>query len=149
VTSLRCAFLLSGTLAAAQTLGACSCGDTHEPPFDASRADGDASQPVDAAADTPDDGVCRIHPGLCVTDADCSEWAAAVGPAGTTVSTMCPPGGGYCTLGVFNCSMHDGTTTCFCASAPPSQGLGCVGGEICVADTPGGPTRCARQCEGR
>lgn len=90
-----------------------------------------------------DDGVCRPGPGLCNTDEDCVAWGAAVGPAGTTVDSICS---GYrCTLGTSACSTLPGGTRqiCLCGS------VGCMQDEICVSDTPGGVVRCALECVGR
>lgn len=141
------AALVLGLAIASAPVG-CSCAETHQRD-DAGHGSHDGGVTPDGAnSDVPDDGVCRVRPGLCISDSDCLAWAADVAPPGTVASTTCPPGGGYCTLGVYNCSVHDGVTTCYCAPTTGSVGLGCAGGEICVADAAGGPTRCATQCDG-
>lgn len=132
----------------------CSCASAHGADTDGgdTATDGlDADQIVDAWErvdwGASDDGVCRPGQGLCQDDSDCVAWGAAVGPPGTYVSSMCM--GYHCTLGLLRCFTHDGNTNCHCA--PSSIGLGtvCLGNEICVSDTPGGPTRCAQECVGR
>jgi hypothetical protein len=88
-----------------------------------------------------DTGICPIH-GTCQSDEDCAYWGLAVGPPGTYVSSSCQ--GFNCTLGVVDCTTADGVTSCQCGPT-----LGCTYGQICVSDSPGGPTRCVEACQGR
>ena len=88
----------------------------------------------------PDDGICRLDM-FCQSDEDCVNWGLAVGPPGTYPSSVCM---GHCTTGTVNCWTHDGVTRCQCGPT-----LGCGLGQLCVSDSPGGPTRCVEACQGR
>ncbi len=126
----------------------CSTAVSHQ--IDGSTGDeaGSGDDARDAPDAGPDEGICRPGaPGICTNDADCVAWNDAVGPAGTTVSSMCA--GGRCTLGVLNCSSHDGLTWCQCVPRAGTLGDACLGDQVCVSDAPGGPTRCEQQCVGR
>ena len=134
-----------GLLVASFCTAGCSCAD----PSAASDASHDAHAWDTAWAyedsngdSNTDAGPCIPDLPLCTTDEDCIRWGVRVAPSGTMPITFCTPGGGYCTLGDTACVTHDHHTNCSCGSQS------CQGGQICVADVPGGPTRCAQQCEG-
>ena len=78
----------------------------------------------------------------CNTDADCLAWGEATAPSGTIISTRCVST--RCTRGVAHCYVTDGVTRCRCA-----ESLECGPGQVCISDTPGGPTRCTEACVGR
>lgn len=130
-------------------VGSCSCGMAHEPDA-AFQEDGAIDGGVDAPADAGSDvyvvlmdiGICSPREPLCNTDADCLAWGDSVAPPGTYVSSRCVDL--HCTLGVAHCWVFDGMTRCRCA-----ESLECPSGQVCVSDTPGGPTRCTEACVGR
>lgn len=151
------------------TITACSCGsaferdagtapdgagidaasDASDAGRDANEAERDTSATESGLPDAADGGVCRpLNDPGCRSEADCVAWGAAVAPPGTYPVTMCGmrpsnPFGGNCTNGVTSCNPTASSVQCLCDPTTV-----CAGGFVCVSDTPGGPTRCAHQCEG-
>lgn len=121
-------------LAGIAILDGCACAASHT-------SDGS----IDFDADIgPDTAVCRATAPPCTTDEVCAQYAQYVAPPGTFAVSVC---GGVreCQRGATDCYIPAfGDRRCLCA-----PGLGCSGGEVCVSDTPGGPTRCEQACEGR
>lgn len=105
--------------------------------FDAATFDA----PIDRDAGH-DAGICDPEPPSCVDEATCAEWGLAAAPPGTFAATICGVGP-VCSRGVTNCVTAGAGTYCQC-----SVGYVCVNGQICVADTPGGPARCVPACAG-
>ncbi len=137
--------LAAGLLVASLWTAGCSCsgpGDAADAGHDAHAWDTAWAYEDSNTDSNADAGPCT--PGIpnCATDEACIRWGARVAPPATIPVTFCSPGGGNCTLGDTACVTHDAHTTCYCGS------LACSGGQICVADVPGGPTRCVQQCAG-
>ncbi len=123
----------------------CSCAAAHEIDAglgDAWLADVGLDMGWDAHFVLVDTGVCSPTAPNCNTDADCLAWGEATAPSGTIISTRCVST--RCTRGVAHCYVTDGVTRCRCA-----ESLECGPGQVCVSDTPGGPTRCTEACVGR
>lgn len=83
----------------------------------------------------------------CSSDQECAARAAYVAPPGVYPVTEC--GGHVCQQGTYHCTTHDGNTQCLCGPQTGVLGFACGTGQLCVSDTPGGPTRCVNACEGR
>ena len=123
----------------------CSCAAAHEIDGsldDAAAADVRLDMGRDAHFVLVDTGVCSPTEPNCNSDTDCLAWGEAAAPAGTSISSMCAST--RCTNGVAHCHVTDGVTRCSCA-----ESLECRAGQVCVSDTPGGPTRCTEACVGR
>ena len=144
-----------GASTAALLIAGCSCAASHVLDADATGLDafdGDASSPTDAGtAESRDVGndvwICDpTYIPSCTDDDACQRWAQSMAPAGTIGVSRCSGtdgGTGLCLRGSSACMPGgDRGLECTC------DGVSCTLAYVCVADAPGGPSRCALACDG-
>ena len=124
----------------------CSCAMSHEQ--DSSQS-ADATVGADGGEPTEDAWVCNptsptFLNGGCTAEADvaCQAWAQTLAPSGTIAASRCDGNVFTCTRGA-DCEIDPMHFLCTCSGT-----LLCRQDEVCISDTPGGPTRCVPICSG-
>lgn len=130
-------------------VGGCSCAVSHELDASESGTSADATVGADAGETGGDAWVCNptsptFLNGGCTAEADvaCQAWAQTLAPSGTIAASRCDGNVFTCTRGA-DCEIDPMHFLCTCSGT-----LLCRQDEVCISDTPGGPTRCVPICSG-